>query len=120
MTATAKALYEFYSSFQLPAWQTDHVPDDATLPYITYLYAEPEYQSPVSHYVQVYMRTNSNTELLGKAGEIVRAIGEGIVLDGGVVIRPQTPLVQIINDEDPNIRRAYINLQLNAFHTPGT
>lgn len=120
MTATASALFAFYSSFGLPAYQTDTVPDDAALPYITYLYAEPQYQSPTSHYAQLYMRTNSNAELLEKAGEILRAIGDGVVFDCGVVIRPENPLLQVLADEsNPDIRSAYINLQLNAFHSPG-
>lgn len=121
MTATAAALFAFYSGFGIPAYTTDTVPDDAELPYITYLYAEPQYQSPVSHYCRIYMRTNSNMELLQKAGEVIRAIGDGVVFEHGVVIRPETPLVQLLIDEaNPDIRTAYINLQLNAFHTPGT
>lgn len=121
MTATAAALYEFYSSFGLPAYQTDSVPDDAQLPYITYLYQEPGRDTPATHYAQVYMRTVSNTEPLSVAGRIISAIGDGVRLNGGVVIRPATPLVQVLVDgSDPDIRTAYINLQLNAFHTPGT
>lgn len=121
VTSTASALYAFYSSFGFPAYQTDTVPDDAALPYITYLYAEPQYQSPATHYAQLYMKTDSNTVLLDKAGEITRAIGDGIVLENGVVIRPDTPLVQVLVDgANPDIRSAYINLQLNAFHMPGT
>lgn len=120
MTATASALYAFYSGFGLPAYQTDAVPDDAVLPYITYLYVEPRYQSPVSHYAQLYMRTNSNAELLAKAGEIIRAIGDGVVFENGVVIRPESPLVQILGEgENRDVRSAYINLQLNAFHAQG-
>lgn len=120
MTKTASALYGFYTGFGIPAYEVNTVPDDATLPYITYLYAEPQYQSPATHYAQVYMRTNSNAELLGKAGEIVGAIGEGALIGNGVVIRPSSPLVQILHDpSNPDIRIAYINLQLNALHTPG-
>lgn len=120
MTSTAAALYKFYSGFGLPAYEVNTVPDDVTLPYITYLYQEPHYNNAASHYAQVFMRTNSNTELMDKAGEIVRAIGEGIVLENGVVIRPSTPLVQILHDaSNPDIRMAYINLQLNALHVPG-
>ena len=67
------------------------------------------------------MRTNSNVALLEKAGDIIRAIGDGVVFENGVVIRPETPLVQILEDgANPDIRSAYINLQLNAFHVPGT
>lgn len=120
MTSTAASLYAFYSSFGYPAYEVNTVPDDVSLPYITYSYAEPQYQSPVSHYAQIFMRTNSNAPLLTAAGEIVRAIGEGKVLENGVVIRPSTPLVQLMIDEQfPDLRFAYLNLQLNAFHTPG-
>lgn len=120
MTGTASDLYAFYSSFGIPAYQTDSVPDDAALPYLTYLYQEPRYDLPATHYCMVYMRTNSNDALLALAGEIVRAVGEGAVLPGGTVIRPSSPLVQIMVDgADPDVREAYINLQLNAFHTPG-
>lgn len=120
MTSTAFALYKFYSGFGIPAYEVNSVPDDAELPYITYLYVEPQYQNPASHYSRVYMRTNSNVELLDKVGEIVSAIGDGIVFENGVVIRPDTPLVQLLVDEtNLDIRTAYINLQLNAFHTPG-
>lgn len=36
MTALAKALYAFWSQFDVPAYETDCVPDTAVLPYITY------------------------------------------------------------------------------------
>ena len=32
----SQALHEFWSSFGLPAYASETVPDDATLPYITY------------------------------------------------------------------------------------
>lgn len=121
MISTASALYAFYSGFRLPAYEVNTVPDDVTLPYITYSFAEPQYQQPASHYAQIFMRTNSNAALLDKAGEIVRAIGEGVVLENGVVIRPSNPLLQLMIDESfPDLRFAYLNLQLNALHPPGT
>ena len=123
MTATATALYKFYSSFGLPAFQADTVPDDAALPYITYSYVEPEWETSATHYAQVFMRTNSNEALLAKAGQIVRAIGtrKDLKCDGGyVVLHPASPLVQIMHDSsNDDIRIAYINLQLDALHTPG-
>ena len=36
MTNTAKALYQFFSGFGLPAYVEYNVPDEAALPYITY------------------------------------------------------------------------------------
>lgn len=36
MTGVKKALYRFWSSFGLPAWGQDTVPETAVLPYITF------------------------------------------------------------------------------------
>lgn len=36
MTATQKALFAFWSSFGVPCWLQDAVPDDAQLPYIVF------------------------------------------------------------------------------------
>ena len=119
MMNTAQALYEFWSSFGLPAYTTVTVPDEATLPYITYSLVETEPYEAGTHYAQVWYRDTSNTALLRKVDEIINAIGTGcrIDCDGGcVVLRPSTPLVQVQVDADPANRYAYINLQINCYH----
>lgn len=119
MINTAQALYKFWSGFGLPAYTVSTVPDEATLPYITYSLIETEPLEPETHYAQVWYRDTSNAALLGKVDEIKEAIGEGIVLEcegGYVVIRPSSPLVQLMADENPENRYAYFNLQLNCFH----
>jgi hypothetical protein len=67
-----------------------------------------------------YRNQTSNLQSLAKADEIVSAIGErGKILpcEGGyVVIWPQTPLVQEL-PPDGDVRGAYINLSINAYHT---
>lgn len=119
MINTANALYDFWSSFGLPAATVGTVPDDWELPYITYSLPESEQLEPTTHYAQVWYRDTSNAALLRKVDEIIEAIGEGIVLEcegGYVVIRPASPLVQLMADENPENRYAYFNLQLNCFH----
>ncbi len=120
MTQTATALKNFFSGFGLPAYTTDSVPEDVTLPYITYSLAEPEWGQKATLYAQVWDRTKSNAGILQKADQITAAIGEGklIQLPGGcLVIWPETPLVQLMTDG--NVRSAYINLSINAYHVPG-
>jgi len=119
MINTAQALYKFWSGFGLPAYTVSTVPDDVTLPYITYSLTETEPLTPESHYAQIWYRDTSNAALLSKVDEVKEAIGEGIILecDGGyVVIRPSSPLVQLMTDENPENRYAYFNLQLNCYH----
>ena len=68
-----------------------------------------------------YRHRDSNLDSLAKADEIVAAIGEGIRLpiDGGyVVLWPETPLVQAM-PPNGDVRPAYINLSINAYHMPG-
>lgn len=120
MRETAKALKTFFSGFGLPAYDEYSVPDDVALPYITYHLAEPEWNQKATMYAQIFDKTKSNTFLVEKADEIVSAIGlwKKIPLNGGyLVIWPETPLVQIMVEDD--VRRAYINLSINSYHLPG-
>ncbi len=120
MINTAKALYEFWSSFDLPAFTISTIPDGQQLPYITYSLVETEPTESATHYAQVWYRSTSNAALLAKVDEIKEAIGTGAIIqcDGGyVVIRPSTPFVQLVVDEDPANRYAYINLQINCYHS---
>ena len=120
MRETAKAMKCFFSGFGLPAYEEYSVPDDVQLPYITYHLAEPEFFEKASTYAQVYYKTKSNTAVLEKADAIVAAIGSGvkIPLNGGyLVIWLETPTVQLMVEGD--VRRAYINLSVNAYHLPG-
>lgn len=125
MINTAQALYEFWSSFGLPAYTTTTVPDEdehgnpVKPPYITYSLVETEPFESSTHYAQVWYRDTGNVALLTKVDEIKAAIGNGvrITCDGGcVVLRPATPLVQLMVDAVPENRYAYINLQINCYH----
>ena len=122
MISTAKALYGFFSGFDIPAYAENTVPDDAALPYLTYPLYDPEWRTKHSFYVQVYYRhKTSNYESLAKADEIVAAIGDGVRIpcDGGMlVIWPENPLIQA-KPPDNDVRAAYINLSINAYHMPG-
>ena len=120
MRATAKALKDFVSSFNLPAYTTESVPQNVTVPYLTYPLAEPEWDQKTSFYIQGWYRTTSNTALVTKADEIISAIGTGIKIDTGVgyiSIYPETPLVQMLTNSD--YRSFYINLSINAYQMPG-
>lgn len=123
MIGAAQALYAYYSSFGLPAYNEMSVPDDATLPYITYNLQQGDFCDPVTHYVQVWDRSYSYSYVAAIADMIVADIGRGKMLPysgGYVCIRPSTPLIQLLAEEaegGPTERRAYINLQLNIYGT---
>ena len=120
MYQAAAALKTFFSGFGLPAYQEGTVPDDVSLPYISYSLVSPEWNQKASMYVRVWDRTTSNTGLIRIADQITAAIGEKKTIDltgGHLVLWPETPKVQIQADGD--YRYAYINLSINAYHLPG-
>ena len=72
MTQTAKAIKAFASGFGLPAYSTDTVPDDVSLPYITFPLTEPEWNQKATWYLQGWYETKSNTELFAKADDEIK------------------------------------------------
>ena len=120
MRKTAETLKSFFSSFGLPAYTLDSVPDEVDLPYITYPLTEPEWSDQTTFYCQVWYPKNSLNGLLSKADEIAEAIGYGKRFDlpsGHIVIHPASPSIQILTDE--HTQSAYMNLLLNSYHVPG-
>ena len=120
MKALAKALKTFVGGFGLPAYTIDSVPDDVSVPYLTYPLKEPEWNQKTTWYIQGWFRTTSNEELTSTADQIIKEIGEGITIttdSGYLVIYPETPLVQLMTDGD--YRSFYISLSINVFQMPG-
>ena len=126
MLNTAKALYDFYSSFNLPAYTTENVPDTVDLPYLVYRFVDTDWETPISHYCIIYMRTRSNEPLLSKADEIKTAIGTGLrlpCLNGCLYLHYLN--AEIMSEvtsgasveQVAEIRSVYINLQLDILHS---
>lgn len=126
MVDTATVLKSFYESFGLPAFTTDNVPDDQELPYLTYRFADTDWEQPISHYCQIYMRTRRNVELLNKAKEIKDAIGTGKFIpcgDGYISLHYEN--AEIISgsangaqsDQDSDVRSVYISMQMDVLHS---
>ena len=123
MTATAKALHAFFSSFGLPAWPEDAVPEESSLPYITYTLAEPYWTESAILQARVWYRDKSFAAVHDKTAQILRRIGEGVKVPAGsgwICIRPGTPLAQRMPmPGDPDLKVTYINMQLNSYHMQG-
>jgi hypothetical protein len=117
MINTAQALYQFWSSFGIPAYTVGTVPDEAQIPYITYSLVETEPLDPQTCYAQIWYRTTSNATLLAKVDEVMAVLktGVNITCDGGLVaLRGAT--VSLMTDMNPENRYAYINMQINCYH----
>lgn len=117
MTEVAKALKAFYSSFGLPAYTEDSVPDDVKLPYITYTSVQSDVFSNATHQCRVWYEGTGYASVSAKADEIIAAIGQGVKLKAGrgfVCIYPGSPLAQM-QPADDKTRIVYINLELRSY-----
>ena len=117
MKDVLKILNDFWSSFDIPAWAENSVPDNAELPYITYFIEKPDWASQASVYARVWYRDTSFASIAEKVGEISARIGEGISLPsedkGCIILYKDTNFVQFIEDETSagiNVKVAYLSL----------
>ena len=116
MTDKWTALQTFWNSFSLPAYDENTVPDDATLPYITYEAKVAEIDEKVPLAASLWYRSYLWGEISQKAAEIENSIGggSGVVYEGGRLwITKSAPFAQRMTEpSDPQIRR--IVLQITA------
>ena len=121
MTGTARALYGFFSSFGLPAFVEYEVPDEATLPYITYQLTQPDWRGSASIYARVWYRSTTLTEITAKVATISAAVGEGITLptsDGCVLLTKDDTFAQLMPMEgDDTLRVVYLSFTIYAYTT---
>ena len=112
------ALYNFWASFGLPAYDESSVPtgDNAPpFPYITYQVSTSYFENPVILSASVWYRSTSWVDANAKAQEIGSKISRGGILlrcEGGAVwISRGSPFAQSMGDSsDPEIKRKYLNI----------
>lgn len=118
MTNTAKALYQFFSSFGLPAYVEYSPPDDAVLPYITYQAIEPDWRDSGTIYARVWYRSASYVDINAKVDQIRAAIGEGLSIPtegGAVYLSKGSPFAQNMPMEgDDTLKVVYLLLNISA------
>ena len=116
----AAAIYQFWASFGLPAYEENSVPDTSTFPYITYQLVTDSFENEVILTGSIWYRDTSWLSVNTKAEEISQAIGLGgklIDCDGGKIwLKRGSPFAQNMGDDtDDLIKRKYINLSAEFF-----
>lgn len=109
-----RALQAFWESFGVPAYEQMSVPRDAELPYITYNGVVGALDERILMSISIWCRDMSWEWISKKADEIAERIGYSYAIttvDGGYLwITRGTPFAQRMSDEDPTIKRIYINV----------
>ena len=111
----AAAIYHFWSSFGLTAYEENTVPDDATFPYITYQLVTDSFDREIPLTASLWYRSESWTGINAKTEEISQKISRGgkiISCDGGAIwLKKGQPFAQNMGDEsDDLIKRKYLNI----------
>ena len=119
MKDVAKALYDFWSSFGLPAYPENNVPysedgvNPVDPPYITYRITRPEWRTQVSTYARVWYKDTSYIAISNKVDQIESRIGEGLMLStdsGFILLFKDLNFCQFEPTEDSRLKVAYLSL----------
>lgn len=99
----AQAIYQFWASFGLKAYDTQSVPDSAVLPYITYETSTGAIGAQMTLTGNVWYRSTSWKDVSNKVDEIAKKIAEmdAVKIDDGymyVTIPETTPFAQRLSD----------------------
>ena len=110
----AAAIYQFWNSFGLTAFEENSVPDEADFPYITYQLVTDSFDREISLTASLWYRSESWAGINAKTEEISQTISRGgkiISCDGGAIwLKRGQPFSQSMGDEsDDLIKRKYLN-----------
>lgn len=110
-----QAIYQFWSSFGIAAYDENSVPDDAPMPYITYNVVTGSMGDVIVMSGSVWARTTSWAYLDGVADKISKYIGMGgrtIQIDNGMIwIKRSSPFAQRLSD-DGEIKRMLLQISV--------
>ena len=111
----AAAIYQFWNSFGLKAYEENTVPDDAAFPYITYQLVTDSFDREIPVTASLWYRSESWAAINAKTEEISQRISRGgkiIQCDGGAIwLKRGRPFAQNMGDESDNlIKRKYLNI----------
>ena len=111
----AAAIYQFWNSFGLTAYEENTVPEDAAFPYITYQLVTDSFDREIPLTASLWYRSESWTAINAKTEEISQKISRGgkiISCDCGAIwLKRGQPFAQNMGDESDNlIKRKYLNI----------
>lgn len=111
----AAAIYQFWNSFGLTAYEENSVPDGAKFPYITYQLVTDSFDREIPLTASLWYRSESWTAINSKTEEISQKISRGgkiVSCDGGAIwLKRGQPFAQNMGDESDNlIKRKYLNI----------
>lgn len=117
----SQCIDQFWNSFGWKAYDESTVPEDVTMPYISYTVSLDNLGNPVMMDASLWDYTRSWETVSKKVDEISEAIDHqyppAIAIDGGrVYITKGTPFAQRVSDSSNTmVRRIHLNLEVEFF-----
>ena len=114
-----QALHNFWSSFEIPAYDENSVPDDAAMPYITYSAETSGFEDPLLLTGSIWYNSTSWAGVSQKAEQIAQALADYhlVSLGGGeyLFLTQGSPFAQRMRDENDSVKRIYLNVTAEFF-----
>lgn len=109
-----QGLQSFWSSFGIPAYDKNAVPDDAVMPYITYQASVASFEYPIPLNADLWYHATNWRDISQKAEEIAERIRTLYLVrleDNQYIMLAQgSPFAQRMGDEDGDVKRIYLNV----------
>lgn len=115
--ATNKALYTFFSGFNIPAYLENNVPTNAALPYLTYdpVVSGTWNDSATFHARLWYPSTDGRLPILQKEDEISAALEDSLTLTfegGALLLYKGSPWAQSLDNPPEGYFCEYLNFEI--------
>jgi hypothetical protein len=114
-----QVLHGFWAGFMLPAYDASSVPDNATMPYITYSGVVAPFENVVLLSGDIWYRSTSWAEISKKADEIGASLERYSMLrineDEFLMLTQGTPFAQRMADENDAVKRIHVNVMGEYF-----
>ena len=111
----AAAIYQFWNSFGLTAYEENSVPDEAAFPYITYQLVTDSFDREIPLTASLWYRSESWTGINSKTEEISQKISRGGKIiscdEGAIWLKRGQPFAQsMVDKSDDLLKRKYLNI----------
>lgn len=108
---TQTNIYNFLKQFAQP-YMEQEVPQGAVFPYMTYIFDMENWRTTGLGQVRIWDEGESTQTIFGIAEAIEDMVGEGFISEN-LIIHAGSPFVQIMPQEEENIKCLYMNLEID-------
>lgn len=104
----------YWSSFGLPAYEENTVPDDAVMPYLTYQAVNGQLGGVPNASANLYYKGTSWTRIMQEVNQMEKAIDRQIFIEGGImkVRKPLQHFAQPQPETVKNVRRMLLTVEI--------